>query len=124
MLGSVGLESKARHVLSMENDKDLIDVKKLYTVKSNYLSQEEKNIVRQMMFCPDTLKFHITDEMVISELKGKSSKPGPKREEKDIEQAWKLYQECGSFAEVGRRLGKNRSTIMRWLEAYDPDDQE
>ena len=35
-------------------------------------------------------------------------------DEKQIAQ--KLYEECGNYTEVGRRLGRDRQTIMRWLD--------
>ena len=68
------------------------------------------NVVRG---CPECAKEknNIGRTGVIGEMRHNRSTP----DEREL--ARQLYEECGNYTEVGRQLGRGRSTIMAWLDS-------
>ncbi|MGA2408432.1 MAG: AAA family ATPase [Bacteroidales bacterium] len=129
LLGSVGIEGKARQVLMMSRQKDL---RVLQIIKGNYVSEEDKKKTIYLKFDPETLTFSIilepTPIKIIKELNesavassGESrakNKPGRKRDNELWTRAIALYKEGKKQCEIAKELGVCAATISRWITKY------
>ncbi len=132
LLGSVGIEGKARQVLMMSRQKDL---RALQIIKGNYVSEEDKKKSIFLKFDPETLTFSIVSETIsIKEINETSelnksavassrgsrtkSKPGRKRDDKLWSKAVTLYKEDKKQCEIAEELNVSTGTISRWINKY------
>jgi hypothetical protein len=127
LLGSTGIEGKMRNVLmlSVVNDQHQLSI-----AKGNYVNREDKKNPIYLNFDDKTLTFSKadgpaqpkeTDESVMASGPGSSrkSRPGRKRNPKLWSEAIKLHKEGVPQVEIAKRVGKDKSTICKWLKAYE-----
>ena len=128
LLGSVGIEGKARNVLMLSfNGKHQLSI-----VKGNYVSREDKEKPIYLNFDEKTLTFSIAKESVIpDEVQGNSTgtssssssnnRPGRKRAIDLYNQAIKLYDDGKGMSqvEIAKRVGRDKSTVCKWIKAYN-----
>jgi KaiC/GvpD/RAD55 family RecA-like ATPase len=128
LLGSVGIEGKARQVLMMSVDKNDLNMKIISIVKGNYLSETDKSKKVYAKLDPQTLvckeceyvKPIQSAQSAISSSGGSrsESKPGRKRDSKLWAQAVKLYKEGKKQCDIAREVGVCAATISRWIDKY------
>lgn len=123
MLGSVAIHGKARSVLQLIKDKNNPKIKSLKIVKGNYVSEDEKNQQMILEFDPVTLLHNVVSDKSLKEEIAMQQKQSeyfhPRRGRKtDVLklQAVKLKEEKFTLEEIGEKLGRNKSTISRWLK--------
>lgn len=127
LLGSTGIEGKMRNVLmlSIVNDQHQLTI-----AKGNYVNREDKKLPIYLNFDDNTLTFSKTDgptkpkEIDESDIASSGgcrdkSKPGRKRDPKLWSEAIKLHKEGVPQVEIAQRVGKDKSTICKWLKAYE-----
>ncbi len=125
LLGSVGIEGKARQVLILSKDNVLGNIRRLVSVKGNYLTEEEKKNTLVMEFDPTTLTYKTIDEKSPVDLTDKnqfgivSSRRQGRKENAELEEmkskARQLYKEGWTLEKIGKELGRDKSTISRWF---------
>jgi len=131
LLGSVGIEGKARQVLMMSKLNKLFSERVISIIKGNYVSEEDKKKSLLLSFDHDTRTFEKADgNFTLPEV---SKKKGRQVDMKLVEEALKLKNEGKRLEEIGKILGKNKSTISRWFknlkypydfENVDSDDDD
>jgi len=120
LLGSVGIEGKARQVIVLSQP-DLHSHKRhLSIVKGNYVSLEDKKKTFVFDFDSHTLtysKSKVTYKVGedIPKQKQKQIKKGRKLDLELVATARKLRNEGAKLVEIAEVVGKDKSTVSRWL---------
>jgi RecA-family ATPase len=118
LLGSVGIEGKARQVIILSQP-DLHSSKRhLSIVKGNYVSVEDKKKTIVLDFDSKTLTYNKSEVMykVGEDIpKQKQTKKGRKRDPELVAKARKLRNEGAKLEAIAKVVGKDKSTVSRWL---------
>ena len=122
LLGSVGIEGKARSVLMLSKDQADPSKRKLKIVKGNYVSDEDKRVSYELVFDPDTLTYSrssiiVDDASPVVE----KQKPGRKTDMEKVQIVLKLKREGLTGAVISKRTGIHAATVSRWLKKYRDD---
>ena len=125
LLGSVGIEGKARQVLMLVKSGIHPDARIIIPVKANYLSEEEKRKTINIQFNPNTLIYSPLGHVdTCNTLPSKLNKKKNNNHQPDmtyINNVVSLREIDGkSFEEIGKMLGKHKSTICRTYHKYKP----
>jgi hypothetical protein len=126
LLGSVGIEGKTRNVmmLSIINDQHQLSI-----VKGNYINREDRKTPLYLNFDSDTLTFSLAEgpakpeegkEGDIDSTGGSTakSKPGPQKDMEKYNLAIKLHKEGKSQVEIAQIVGRDKSTICKWIKEH------
>jgi len=109
LLGSQGFEAKMRFVAELRNDLQEPGKRHLCIVKGNYLPSDYKNESFVLNF-DENMTFSKTDKRTdFDELK-----TDRKQDTKTL--ALQLQSEGKTQSEIAKQLGRNQSTISRWLQ--------
>jgi archaellum biogenesis ATPase FlaH len=115
LLGSVGIEGKARSVLFMSRIQNDPMKRGLHIVKGNYVNDELKSRADVLLFEKDNWTFVKIDDSQ-NELLVNKVKPGVKKDPEKVELARRLRTEGQTLAEIAKIIGTDKSTISRWLK--------
>lgn len=132
VLGSTAIVDRARNVLMLEKD-NKNGTRWITIIKSNNLSDDKKNKQNYLKFDPETLTYSAAvaepkKEGIASpketkkESKETKGKPGRKMDQQKLYEARRLRQEGKTEEEIGKILGKDKSTICRWFRKYPTYD--
>ena len=149
ILGSTAIVDRARSVLMMEKDKT--GVRTIKIEKSNNISDDKLGKPIKIRLDPENLTFSLEpvyyiDQELESEtslaaeickkqqakqitqtrspIKKKKGKPGRKLDEAKIYEAGRLYKEGLTYEEIGKKLGRNKATIWKWLNVIPPNIED
>lgn len=127
MLGSVGTHGKARNVIMLSKQPNNPNLKALKIVKGNYVSEEDKKNEILLVFDPVTLLHRVADDETLKEVNETQQKqsdyPKSKKQSKVFllkQDAWKLKEAGNTLEVIGKLLGRDKSTISKWLKTYEP----
>jgi len=126
LLGSTGIEGKMRNVLmlSIVNDQHQLSI-----AKGNYVNREDKKIPLYLNFDEKTLTFSKADGPA-KPLQGDENangfndgdrvkgKPGKQINMALYTQAIQLYNEGKSQVEIAKTVGRDKSTICKWVKEF------
>ena len=125
LIGSQGIEGKARIVLELRNDGGQADVRQLYIVKGNYLSQEQKRKPMILKF-NDHMQFSFVEWASVfgAVVQGRNERTYDKeRQEKLMNLIMPLKQEGLSIDKIREKLIEDgvekvpsKGTIQKWLK--------
>lgn len=136
VLGSTGTVDKARQVLEMQKNPKSSTIREIVITKGNYNSEEDKSKKLYLKLDPNSLTFSPADEKTVEELKSnqanvekcdveiQKSTPGRKKQMELVKQAFKLREEGKTLEAIGKIVGKDKSTISKWLKGPDPNNPE
>ncbi|MFO8066417.1 MAG: AAA family ATPase [Bacteroidales bacterium] len=136
VLGSTGIVDKARQVIELQKNSRNPVIRDIAITKGNYNSDEDKQTIQYLKLDPDTLTFSAADDKVMEGLKAKQvndvkddgeikkSTPGRKKQIELVKQAFHLREEGKTLEAIGKIVGKDKSTISKWLKGPDPDNPE
>jgi len=121
MLGSVGIEGKARHVLQLKETSE--SEREVWTVKGNYVNTECKKTPFRLKFLSETL--HFNTHVSLKPIEEQESTDTEKVERKNspdplIQAARKMRYEGMTIEAIGKKLGRSKSTISRWFKEHPP----
>jgi len=131
LLGSVGIEGKMRNVIMLSK---LDGRHQLNIVKGNYVSSEDKSEPIYLNFNDKTLTFSVSTDpyfTITYPVDGEEDsfanvptstikeKPGRKRDTSLYNQAIKLYNEGKQQIEIAETVGRDKSTICKWIKEYN-----
>lgn len=128
LLGSVGIEGKARQVIMLSHDKNYPNMKIISIVKGNYLSETEKSKQIFLKFDPLTLlcKEYEYEQPVQSSqsniasgsFSSRNNRPGRQKDMKLFNQAIKLDSEGMTQVEIAKIVQRDKSTVCKWLKEF------
>jgi RecA-family ATPase len=126
LLGSTGIEGKMRNVLmlSIVNDQHQLSI-----AKGNYINREDKKIPLYLNFDNKTLTFskadgpakpEVSDQCVIASNVDSvvRRKPGKQRDMQLWNRVVQLSEEGKTQVAIAKIIGKDKSTICKWLKDY------
>jgi hypothetical protein len=124
LLGSTGIEGKMRNVLmlSIVNEQHQLSI-----AKGNYVNRDDRKIPMYLDFDTNTLTFSRADgpakptETVEGEDtprggNGAKRKPGRQKDMALYDHAIKLYKEGKPQKEIAEIVGRDKSTICKWIK--------
>ena len=116
LLGSVGIEGKARSVLMLEQPHLHSSIRHLSIVKGNYVSEEDKKNIIFLEFDTHTLTFRKTKMMhEVGKDIPKQTKQGRKRDHELVALARELHDKGYSYEKIAKAVGRNKSTVWKWF---------
>ena len=122
LLGSVGIEGKARSVLMLEQPALHSSIRHLSIVKGNYVSEEDKKNIIFLDFDPNTLTYSKTDMIYqVGKDIPKQTKQGRKRDPELVAKALKLRNDGYTLEEIASVVKKDKSTVSRWFKKFGND---
>lgn len=125
LLGSTGIEGKMRNVLMLSA---IGDKHQLSIAKGNYVSREDKKTPLYLKLDANTLTFSRTEapvELPEADFDTSSTgsrakcKPGKKRDENLFDRVISLYKEGKSQVEIAALVGRDKSTICKYIKEYN-----
>lgn len=117
VLGSVGIEGKVRSVIFLSRIKNDPDGRGLHIVKGNYIEDGLKTRSDVLLFEKDSLTFTKIDDTERRWVSGvEESKPGVKRDPELVARALALKDEGKTLEEIGKEIGRNKSSVSRMLK--------
>jgi len=129
MLGSAGIEGKARSVLNLSKMKGHPELRILNIVKGNYVAEDIKKTPFLMGFNPITLTYHSVPQDSLSDDEFRNSgsdqsssgnlRPGRKVDPSLFEEAIRLHKEGTSQVEIAKTVGRDKSTISKWIKKHN-----
>lgn len=119
LLGSAGIEGKAREVLILTKDTSKPSKRTLKVVKANYASEEDKRVSYELLFDSKTLTYKSMGT-AIKELDAEveKKKPGRKVNEDQVKEVFKLKAEGLTGAKIAELTDIHPGTVSRWLKKY------
>lgn len=127
MLGSVGTHGKARSVIMLSKLATNPNMKTLKIAKNNYVSEDVKNTEIYLEFDPTTLLHKVVvDKSLIEDMttqqKQAENPHQRKRGKTDLlkQEAWKLKESGNTLEAIGKIVGRDKSTVSKWLKTYEP----
>lgn len=119
LLGSVGIEGKARQVLMITKTEAQSHIREVKAVKANYLSDEEKKKVIKIVLEPASLTY----KRVIGDIKSVEvstekivpKKPASRSKTEWVATAWKMRNKGATLPEIAKVVGRNKSSVSRQL---------
>jgi len=126
LLGSTGIEGKMRNVLmlSIVNDQHQLSI-----AKGNYVSREDKKTPLYLNFNSDALTFSRAEgpakppataenDIPSSGCSSAEIKPGRKTDMALYNQTIQLFKEGKRQVEIAKIVGRDKSTISKWIKKY------
>ena len=124
LLGSVGIEGKARQVIILSQPDPDSTKRHLSIVKGNYVSVEDKKKTFVFDFDSNTLTYNkskLTYNVGEDIPKQEQIKQGRKRDPELVAKALKLRNERATLEAIGKVVGRDKSTVSKWLKELKHD---
>jgi RecA-family ATPase len=123
LLGSVGIEGKARNVVTISKNPNNTNYRILSIVKGNYISDDHKKTPIILKFDQPTLTYSIADDseyrrFAINQPGALPRKKGKPRDEVKYQSFLKMHKERISQKEIAATLKLDKSTVCRWVKEY------